>query len=163
MRATGRLNSDSGISGRSAVARKGTRWPPLHEYRRAGRQSGFTGNNGPRQPRVKISWYEAEAYAAWRGGRLPTEAQWEWAARGLSAATKAGGAGAVRRTSVRHGVSGLAPNIARTHTGHGSCTRDRDWGTIGHQHETKQNFMWYSSVGCQRARIRCSDGKCLIH
>jgi len=36
----------------------------------------------PRQPRVKLTWYEAEAYAAWRGGRLPTEAQWEWAARG---------------------------------------------------------------------------------
>ena len=36
----------------------------------------------PRQPRVKITWYEAEAYAAWRGGKLPTEAQWEWAARG---------------------------------------------------------------------------------
>jgi len=36
----------------------------------------------PRQPRVKVSWYEAEAYAAWRGGKLPTEAQWEWAARG---------------------------------------------------------------------------------
>lgn len=34
------------------------------------------------QPRVKITWYEAEAYAAWRGGKLPTEAQWEWAARG---------------------------------------------------------------------------------
>ena len=33
--------------------------------------------DGPRQPRVKISWYEAEAYAAWRGGNLPTEAQWE--------------------------------------------------------------------------------------
>jgi formylglycine-generating enzyme required for sulfatase activity len=36
----------------------------------------------PRQPQVKITWYEAEAYANWRGGRLPTEAQWEWAARG---------------------------------------------------------------------------------
>ena len=28
----------------------------------------------PRIPRVKLSWYEAEAYAAWRGGALPTEA-----------------------------------------------------------------------------------------
>lgn len=36
----------------------------------------------PGQPRVKLTWYEAEAYANWRGGRLPTEAQWEWAARG---------------------------------------------------------------------------------
>jgi formylglycine-generating enzyme required for sulfatase activity len=35
------------------------------------------GYDGPRQPRVKITWYEAEAYAAWRGGKLPTEAQWE--------------------------------------------------------------------------------------
>lgn len=71
---------------------------------------------GDDQPAICLDWAQAAAYSRWAGGRLPSEAQWEYAARG------AGGS-----RTYPWGEDAASCRFAVLREGGAGCGRGSDW------------------------------------
>jgi len=71
--------------------------------------------SGAMQPVIGITWHDATAYAHWAGKTLPTEAQWEYAARGKDARPYPWGHTEPDPTRANYGDNVSMPSIVSMH------------------------------------------------
>ena len=106
-------------------------------------------------PVVQVSWDDAVAYCAWAGGRLPTEAEWQYAARGGVEGARFVWGDAADGISTPQGANVADDSVRRTSRG-GPCSPTTAMAFPG-RHQPGR--LPPTRSGCSTWRETCGNGR----